>query len=135
MISILYRLTSLSFPHDALQEALRLGLLAISSTLFMQRQYMDNPYHHLLNLYRSSLLRLWESASVAVPTPILFWLAMLSHVAAPSLIDWSAGWLDESIRRADIKSWTQARELLRSLVWVDFIHDRLGKPAFETAML
>jgi hypothetical protein len=44
MISILYRLTHLSFESDPLQETVRIGLLAFSSTIFMQRHYKKQPY-------------------------------------------------------------------------------------------
>jgi hypothetical protein len=137
MISILYRLTNLSFESDPFQEALRVGLLAVSSTLFMQRQFMEHPYDHLLNLHRKSLLKLRESTDIDIPVPIVLWLTMLLHVVEnrePSASDWLSVWLDEVIFRAGIESWQQAHEILRCMVWVDFVHDRCGAPAFEAAM-
>jgi len=139
MISILYRLTCLSFESDPSQEAIRTGLLAFSSTIYMQRHFMEQPYDHLLNRYSNSLVRLRKSTDVdLLPVPIVLWLAILSHVLThngPSPADWRSVWLDEAILRAGIDSWSQAREVLRSVMWVDFIHDRLGKQAFEAAML
>ena len=138
MTSILYRLTSLSYESDPLQEALRVGLLAISSTIFMQRQFMEHPYDNLLNLHRKSLLKLRESTDIDIPVPILLWLTMLLHVVEnkePSLPDWLSVWLDEVIFCAGIDSWPQAHEILRSMVWVNFVHNRCGMPAFEAAML
>lgn len=138
MISILYRLTNLSFESDPFQEALRVGLLAISSTLFMQRQLVEHPYDHLLNLHRKSLLKLRESTDIDVPVPIVLWLTMLLHVVEnrePSPPDWLSVWLDEAIFRARIESWHRAHEILRSMVWVNFVHDRCGMAAFEAAML
>lgn len=138
MISILYRLTHLSFESDPMQEAIRIGLLAVSSTMFMQRHFMEHPYEHLLNLYHKALLKLRESKDIEFPVPIVLWLAMLLYVVAhkeSSPTDWLNVWLDKAILRADIDSWPQACEILRSIVWVDFIHDRRGKPAFEAAMV
>jgi hypothetical protein len=137
MISILYRLTHLSFESDILQEAIRTGLLVFSSTIFMQRVFMDQPYDHLLGLYTKALSRLRKFTDIDLPVPIVLWLTILSHVVAqgdPSPA-WRNVWLDEAILRADINSWTQALEILRSIAWVDFIHDRLGKQTFEAAML
>ena len=137
MISILYRLTHMSFESDPLQEAIRTGLLAFSSTIFMQRHFMTQPYDHLLNLYSNALIRLQKSTDIETPVPIVLWLTMLSHVVTqrePSLADWRSTWLDEAILRAGIDSWPQAREMLRSMMWVDFVHNRLGKKAFEAAM-
>ena len=138
MISILYRLTHLSFDSDTFQEAMRSGLLAVSSTIFMQRQFMEQPYDHLLNLYSSNLSMLRKATAIDLPVPILLWLTMLSHVFAhkePSYEDWREVWLDEAISRAGIDSWSQAREMLKSVLWIDFIHDRLGKKIFGSAML
>ena len=138
MISILYRLTHLSFESDPLQEAFRSGLLAVSSAIFMQRQFMKQPYDHLLNLYSTTLSRLRKATDIDLPVPVVLWLIMLSHVVAhkePARGDWSTVWLDEAISRAGIDSWSQAREILKSVVWIDFIHDQLGKKVFESAML
>jgi hypothetical protein len=138
MISILYRLTHLSFESDILQEVIRTGLLVFSSTIFMQRVFMDQPYDHLLSLYSNALSRLRKFTDIDLPVPIVLWLTMLSHAVAheePSPGNWRSVWLDEAILRSDINSWVQALEILRSIAWVNFIHDRLGKQAFEAAML
>ncbi|KFY91349.1 hypothetical protein V498_05514 [Pseudogymnoascus sp. VKM F-4517 (FW-2822)] len=137
MTSILYRLTNLSFESDPLQEALRVGLLAVSSTIFMQRQFAEHPYDHLLNLQLKSLLKLREFTDTDIPVPIVLWLTILLHAlesngASP---DWLSAWLDEVIFCAGIKSWHQAHSILRSMVWVNFVHDRCGMRVFEAAML
>ncbi|RDL42512.1 Uncharacterized protein BP5553_02491 [Venustampulla echinocandica] len=137
MISILYRLTHLSFKSDYLQEAMRVGLLAFSSAIFMQRQFMEQPYDNLLNLYNKALSRLRKSTDIDLPIPIVLWMTMLSNVVAPkelSRVDWRSVWLDEAVSRAGIDSWSQAREILKSVMWIDFIHDRLGKKVCESAM-
>ena len=138
MISILYRLTHLSFKIDLLQEAVRSALLAFASAMFIQRRHMEQPNDHLLNLYSNTLFRLRKATDVDVPVPIVLWLTMLSHVVAhdePSREDWRSVWLDEAISRAGIDSWAQAREILKSVVWIDFIDDRPGKKVYESAML
>lgn len=118
MISVLYRLTNLSFKSDPLQEAIRIGLLAFSSMTFMQPNFPKQPYHHLLNLYTNALFRLYKSTDINVPDSIVFWLTMLSHIITgkkPSSVDWRSVWLDKLILHADIYSWSQAREILRSV--------------------
>lgn len=138
MISILYRLTHLSFESDPLQESIRTGLMAFSSAIFIQRDFMKCPYDQLLNIYRNALLTLRNSTNIDVPVHIVLWLAMLLHLVAhkePSPADWQSVWLEEAILQASINSWPQAREILRSVVWVSFIHDRPGKQVFEAGML
>lgn len=137
MISILYRLTHLSFTSNPIQEAIRCGLLAYSSAIFMQRQFMEQPYDHLLNCYSNSLFRLRKATDIDLPVPIVLWLTMLSHVVAhkePSHEEWRTVWLDEAISRAGIDSWSQAREILKSVLWIDFIHDQLGNKVFQSAI-
>jgi hypothetical protein len=137
MISILYRLTHLSLESDPLQETIRTALLVCSSTIFIQRNFMEQPYDHLLNLYNNALLKVHESMDKDLPVPIVLWLTMLSQVVSHeelSATDWRNFWLEKTILRAGINSWLQAREILRSLVWVDFIHGRLGKQAFDAAV-
>ena len=100
---------------------------------------MEHPYDHLLNLSRNALFKLHESTSIDVPVPIVLWLTMVLYVVGahkePSPAEWLSAWLDETIVHAGIESWSKAREIPRSIVWVDFIHDRVGEPVFEAAML
>jgi hypothetical protein len=138
MISILYRLTHLSFKSNSLHEAIRTGLLAFSSTIFIQRHFMKQPYDNLLNLYTNAVLQICEYTDSDVSVPIALWLAMLSHVIEHTELspaDWRSVWLDKVVLRAGIDLWSPARELLRSKAWVDFIHDRIGKQVFEAAIL
>ena len=96
MISVLYRLTHLSFEDDPLQEAIRAGLLTFSSTIFLTRHYMKQPYEHIFNLFSSALFKLCQSTSIIVPRPIMLWLMILYHVVAykePSPEDWLSVWL------------------------------------------
>jgi hypothetical protein len=134
MISILYRLAYLSFEDDTLQEAIRIGLLTFSATIFMQRHYMKQSYECLSNLFYNTLFKLHSSTTIRIPVHVELWLALLTHVVEdrqPDPQDWRIIWLREVIVRAGIDSWSGACELLRSVVWVDFIFNRLGQQAFE----
>jgi hypothetical protein len=137
MISVLYRLTQLSFEIDPVQEAIRLGLLAVSTTLFMQRQFMKNSYDNLVGIYCNALLKLREYGDVVILPSIVLWLRMVLDVvdgAEDCRGDWLNTWFDEIISRASIQTWSQAHEMLRTMVWVGFVHDRRGKQAFDMAM-
>jgi hypothetical protein len=137
MISILYRLTHLSFEDDSLQEAIRTGLLTFSSTIFLTRHYMKQPYEYLVNLFSSALFKLCQSTSIIVPRPIMLWLMILYHVVAykePSPEDWQSVWLDKAVSLTRVNTWPQAHRILKSIMWVDFVHDTPGKKAFEAAI-
>ena len=137
MISLLYRFTHLSFENDPLQESLRTGLLAFSSAIFLQRNFMGHPYDHLLDMYSNALFNLYKSTDVALPVPIVLWLTMMINLVAHKEFnpeEWQGVWLDKTIEHAGLKSWYHAREMLKSFVWIDFVHDRPGKQTFEAAI-
>lgn len=145
MISILYRLTHLSFEDeddDSPHEAVRTALLTFSSTIFLTRQYMKQPYESLFHLFSSALFKLCcccccLSTSTIVPPPIMLWLIMLYHVVAyhePSPEDWQSVWLDRAVSLARVDTWPQAHRMLKAIMWVDFVHDAPGKKAFEAAI-
>jgi hypothetical protein len=136
-ISILYRLARLSCEDSDLQEMIRLGLLCFCSTVFMQRQHMEKPYGYLLNQTMSISRRLYGKNSHGLGDPITFWLLMISAVIAGApdncLPHWHALWLHESIELNNVGSWSQAKDVLRSIAWIDFVHDSAGKRAFDEA--
>lgn len=136
MISILYRLMYLSFEEGSPQEAIRIGLLTFSSTIFLTRLYMKQPYERLFNLFDSSLFKLCQCTSTIVPQPIMLWLMILYHMVAyrqPSPGDWQSVWLGKAVSLTGIETWPQARIIPKSVMWVDFVHDAPGKKAFEVA--
>jgi hypothetical protein len=138
MISILYRLLSLSFEEDSPQEAIRTGLLTFSSTIFLTRLYMKQPYPLLFNLFSSALSKLCQPGNFNMPRPIMLWLMILYHVVAfkqPSSDEWQSIWLSKAIFLTGISVWPEARRILKSVMWVDFVHDVPGQKAFEAAIL
>jgi hypothetical protein len=135
MISILYRLTHLNFDKDDLQEAVRLGLLCFCSTVFMQRQYMQQSYNRLLNSFTRALDRLRRTQWKELRIPMILWLLMLLAVVTgsdwPSLPHWHGIWLVEVTDLGKFDSWVHARESLRSIAWIGFVHDRPGERTFK----
>ena len=137
MISILYRLLSLSFEEDSPQEAIRTGLLTFSSTIFLTRLYMKQPYPLLFNLFGSALSKLCQPGNFNMPRPIMLWLMILYNVVAyeqPSSSEWQSIWFSKAIFLTGISVWPEARRLLKSIMWVDFVHDVPGQKAFEAAI-
>lgn len=133
MVSILYRLAHLSYD-DPLQEATRAGLLAFSATLFMERHFMYKPYLKLLDVYHAALGKLRRCPDTAVPAPVSLWFTVLFHVLArrePSGADWPSVWLDEAITQVRVHEWDQAHDVLRAIMWVDFVHAQPGKRVFD----
>jgi len=138
MISILYRLMHLSFDTDPLQESIRTGLIALSSAIFVQRDILQHPYDHLARVYSNALVKLRNSTDLTLPVPIVLWLTMVLHLVAQkelSPTDWQSIWLDETVLHTGINTWPQALDILRSVVWVSFMHDRIGQRVIEATIL
>lgn len=138
MISILYRLAHLSLEKGTLQEAVRIALLAYTSTLFMIRPLMQKPYKHLFTLLNSSMLEIYHSASVEkLPPCLLLWLIMVFYMITKGFQnagEWSHTWLQNAISATRMSTWPEMRQALKSVMWVDFVHDEIGQEAFKTAM-
>ena len=137
MISVLYRLMSLSFEKASLEEAIRIALLTFSSTIFLTSSYMTQPYERPFNIFSRALFSLCQSTNAVVPPAVMLWLLLLYHLVAyeePRPQDWQIIWLRKAVLIAGMKGWNDAHTLVRSVMWVDFVHDLPGKKAYKTAV-
>lgn len=120
MASVMYRLVRMRFPANSPQEAVRLGLSAFCSNVFLQWSNVHFPHRHLPTIYKECLLELRRS-NVASPR-ILFWILMVGAMAVFTKGDaWLEPWLSSYPA-----SWGDARVIMKSFLWIDFIHDRCG---------
>ncbi len=136
MISNFYRLTHLSFEDDLSHEIIRLALLTFCSTLFLTRLYLGQPYERLFDLFSSTLSRLCQDPGTVVPDSITLWLMILHHVVADkesSSEAWESVQLSKAIALTRMDTWSQAHQVLRSIMWVDFVHDAPGRRVFDAA--
>lgn len=159
MISALYRLTHLSFDdndnndNQILQEAIRIGLLTFCSTIFLTRHYMEQPYEHLFGLFSSALFKLLCQSAAATttpsisrtvqpPPPVMLWLMVLYHVVGINYRkekeddhNWQKVWLNNVISlNNSVDAWPQAHSILKSVMWVGFVHDAAAKKIFHTTI-
>ena len=137
MISIFYRLMHLSFEEGCLQEAVRVALLIFSSTLFLTSLYVQPPLEHLLSQFRGVLSRICQSTDLFVPQPIMLWLMVLYHVTVSKQYpsdDWQSICFARAISHASVSTWSEARSVLKSVMWVAFVHETHGKKAFEATV-
>lgn len=128
MASVMYRVLHLSYPSGTLEEMIRLGILGFCSHIFLQWPQFKASYRHLSNMYRRCLADL----SAIIPPQTLLWLLSCGYI---SLFfqedgDWLRPWLRTSFDACIIGSWNEARTILKSYLWVDFIHDGIGLKMF-----
>jgi hypothetical protein len=136
MISIFYRLTHLDFEDDLSHEVIRLALLTYCSTLFLTRVYLEQPYERLFDLFSSTLSKLCQSPCSVVPEPIMLWLMILHRLVTykeASSDAWENVRLNKALALTGTDTWSQAHQGLRSVMWVDFVHDVPGRKVFDAA--
>ena len=126
MLSIQYRLLQLHFS-EPLQEALRVGLLAYESTIFLQIQGTK--------LKSESFRDQMKEAIQAVPVlgeataNAKLWLLL---VGSMMVFEGTEEWLVQTIRTlAGRQGWEDVRARVRDVMWIDVIHDNPGRKAYE----
>ncbi|KAF7562245.1 hypothetical protein G7046_g1892 [Stylonectria norvegica] len=130
MVSIQYRLLYLEYSvdHWALEEAVRLGLLAFETTVFLQIPGTK------LNAGENFSGRLEHAiAKITVTSPavadIKLWLLIVGSIIV--FAD-DEPWLVASIRELTTgQDWQDVRTRVKKVMWIDAVHDKPGKAAFE----
>jgi hypothetical protein len=131
MASVMYRVMHMSYEYGSLDECIRLGLLAYSSSIFLQWSNTRMSYHHFSTTYRDFLT---TSHSLDLfPIHFRLWLLMTGAVSIFKEHDdlWLKSQLSYIIDSCRLERWDQARDILHSIMWIDLLHDHLGKGFFD----
>lgn len=134
-ISTMYRLLQLSFDHNTLDELIRLGLLIYATTIFLQGQVFSTRYGYLVSRLRQSITASHEWIDW-LPPAIRLWLTVLlaSIASTPTQKIWLAETVDATVGDVKPKTWLHARTMLKSVIWVGFVHDFQGQVAVESSI-
>ncbi|KAL2286471.1 hypothetical protein FJTKL_06839 [Diaporthe vaccinii] len=131
MASGMYRLISMKFPIDSLDEAVRLGLSAFCSHIFLQWSNARLPHRHLPTMYKECLAERLRSGMG--PSGLMPWFVMVGAMAVfPKGDTWLEPWLRWATGMSDSGSWGEVRARLRTLLWIDFVHDRYGADIYNS---
>ncbi|KAK3372243.1 hypothetical protein B0H63DRAFT_563697 [Podospora didyma] len=135
LYSVEYRLMHPSFPPtEPFNETMRLGLLAVSTTVFLQTATIKVRFEALTTGLRDSLLRMdWSGHGQKALRP---WLLFAAGFAAASDVDdyWLMPLLRDALQQAGLDSWEAARAFLKNFIWVDIVHDVEGMMIWEKAV-
>ncbi len=129
-ISIMYRLLHLTF-EDTLQEAIRLSLLVFSCSVFMQRKVVEQRYELLLDSFDISLRLVMHCRELLLPLKLRFWMLMMHAVTLPPRPQWREDSLTDVLQRLHIRDPRSAKDVLRSVGWIDFVHGRAGEMVIQ----
>ena len=133
MAAVMYRFLSMtSFEVGSTEEAIRLGLLAFSCSVFLPWKQMGISYDHLASTFKDCLAKMSCSNT---PSHLLLWLLMVGAVSVFGDADdeWLKPWLRVVIDLAEVESWVDMQEVLTSLMWIGLVHDVPGKDVFDSA--
>ncbi|KAJ4265363.1 hypothetical protein NW762_004651 [Fusarium torreyae] len=129
MLSIQYRLLILDYSCDPnpIQEAMRVGLLAYESTIFLQIQgtkLKSDDFSQRLREAIQAIAVLGEATA-----NIKLWLLL---VGSMMVFDGNEDWLVQSIQSlTGRQTWTEVRKRVKEIVWIDVVHDVSGREAYE----
>jgi hypothetical protein len=134
MISVIYPLLQMNFPADSVDEAFRLGLLAFSSHIFLDRKGVRLPHYFISRNYRACFDTLDKLEGDL--SQVSLWFLMIGAISIfkqnTNKHTWLRYYLRKNASRSKITSWNQLREMLKAFPWIDVLHDGAGKEFFET---
>jgi hypothetical protein len=135
MLSILSRLLDLSARLSSLDEAFRLGMIAYVSLLFLRWESGKHDFRHLRHILGVTLESIQGEVSYNIPVQGQFWLLFMWHMLQPEEEESQplADWLVELVGLCP--SWSDARKLLDSIIWISSVNDAEGKAVYDSAKL
>ena len=133
MASVMYRLLHAKFRPGSLDEAVRVGLLAFGSSVFLQWKQTKLPDVLFPLEYKACML---QSQLLDASPQLWLWLLMMGAMAAMGKADhrWVYPLMRVNIEACGIESWTEAREMMKSLLWIGLVQDHVGQEIFEAAL-
>lgn len=138
--SIMYRLFHQSYQEGSLEETMRVGMLVYAAGVMFK---WDRPCNveqkqHMMPLFTDSLLSMIDDSSS--PDPLVLWLLVVwltlaaSMAEKQSLMERIEGSLHATLTRMGISKWKDVKQSLKSVLWIDVLHDRLGKVVVEQTL-
>lgn len=135
MASVMYRLLGMKdFDTNSANEAIRLGLLAFTSHIFLDFQNMKPPQKVFPMKYRECLQNIECPADAAFT---MLWLLTIGAISVftPTDDHWLMPLLRDHMRYCQISEWEDLRGHLKCLLWIGVLHDKPGERVFRTVGL
>lgn len=131
LISVQYRLMLIDFVGDELNELLRVGLLASSTTIFLQTQGIRIRFDKLSNTFKKLMCKFdcTNENMNGAGLWLLFTAAMLAVTHDDDV--WLIPLLQKAVKAITSSSWKEVRARLKLFPWIDAIHDQDGRRVFD----
>jgi hypothetical protein len=131
MLSIQYRLLQMDFSNDQnpIQEALRIGLLAFESTIFLQVRGTKLKSQSFDEQFRFAIQAIPVQGEATANVKL--WLLLIGSIM---IFRGSEDWLVQSIRSlVGRQTWADVQERVKEVMWIDVVHDIPGRQAYDAA--
>ena len=131
MLSIVYRLLHLDFENEPVNEVIRVGLIGFATTIFLGGKGARRRYDHFAGVFRGVLG--FPESSVDLPPAFQLWLLFTwcVYAGADFSDSWQASWQSKILQHLEVRIWDAVRKVLKSVMWVAFLHDPDGRRVFE----
>ena len=139
--SIMYRLFHQSYQEGSLQETMRVGMLVYAAGIMFK---WDRPCNveqkqHIMPLFTDSLLSVIDNSSSSPDALVLWllvvWLTLAASMAEKqSLTERIEGFLHGLLAKLNTMDWKDVKASLKTVLWIDVLHDKLGKVVIEQAL-
>jgi hypothetical protein len=137
LISLQYRLQCLAYSIQDLQENFRLSMLALSTSMLLEKDGLELRCTALAKELRTAL-QLIECDVNNYGLKLTLWLLVVGRVsvlASPEDSCWLKAKISTTSQALGLASWKEARLVLKTFIWIDAMHDEPGKIIFDDAML
>lgn len=131
MLTTQYRILLLEFPESEWEmEALRLGMIAFGTTVYFRFAEYGREYRHLSEML-ATVVKGHPPGDWPRPE-LVFWLLIVGSISLwkPGSQHFVLEGLEELTYRLNIRSWAEAKALLKSILWIDSLHDDLVRAEF-----
>lgn len=135
MTSVMYRLLGMHFHADSPNEALRLGLLAFCSQVFLQWKFVSITYGNLRTSYINCLKN--QATMTTISPRLSLWLFMIGGISLFEPCDqpWMKLALRDILDSSGITSWLEAQDVLQSFMWISLVQEDRGKEIFDYTLV
>ncbi|KAJ4229148.1 hypothetical protein NW759_003871 [Fusarium solani] len=132
MVSAHYRLIRLRFELGTINKTICLALLAFASSVFLQGGGVWIRHEHLYRQLKKSFA-VTKDRKDDLPPQVKLWLSVFcvafdAHKPGRS---WLRSGLAELLQTQGLRSWDEVRALLKSVLWVNKIHDAIARDFVE----
>ena len=130
--SVPHRLVSLQFDPTSLHELLRLCMLAYMKSVLIQIEGIGKKMTFLADRLKTALL-----AQQYPPHPeeaeLLLWALFIAGLSIFEDFDrdWLRAAMGQAVLSLRLRTWAEARVVVKRFLWIDIVYEQPGKRLFE----